>query len=440
MAALIFGLMAAAGFGYVPTAAAATCACYQTVNGLETCAETTVPDTGDQNIACVSACEPITGGTTTRYELAACPPQQSVPAPVAPPPTSPTRPGITPRLEINIPTIVFTPQSIESGKMTVNWIGEYITGIYRYLLAIAGTVAIVMIMVGGLQYTLSAGGADVGKAKARITNAAIGLVLLFSVYLILTVVYGPRLTVFNPLTLQVIAREDMPPDGEHEVENPDPPTSEQLVRAVDPNILLNCNDCDVSEPVLEKLKLVAAELQASTFKSQLRLTSATRSMEKQLTVYYNNCLTRPNWKCDPSTCLPMDNRTDFLNQARAGNWTLQQFVEEGVKQGNPNGCPHTNYAAVDVWCDRNHSFGNFTFNTACQAELTRLMRKHGFCRLNTEVWHFELDTAKVSKTTCSLSQNEWEYVQPGTSTQHNIQSCYRWSANKGAHNCIMQTP
>ncbi|MFC1787754.1 pilin [Patescibacteria group bacterium] len=67
----------------------------------------------------------------------------------------------------------------------VDDLGNYIDFMYQFLLGIATTIAIVLIMVGGLQYVLSAGSGDVSKAKERIKNSMIGLVLLMGAYLIL---------------------------------------------------------------------------------------------------------------------------------------------------------------------------------------------------------------------------------------------------------------
>lgn len=72
-------------------------------------------------------------------------------------------------------------------------IGQYVQVAYNLLLGICVTVAIVMVMVGGVQYVLGAGMPEqVAKAKRRIQNAVIGLVLLLSAYLILYTV-NPQL-------------------------------------------------------------------------------------------------------------------------------------------------------------------------------------------------------------------------------------------------------
>ncbi|MBU0646276.1 pilin [Patescibacteria group bacterium] len=64
-------------------------------------------------------------------------------------------------------------------------VGDYISAIYTWLLGAALTVAIVMVMIGGLQYVISAGGGKAKEAKDRISNAVIGFVLLLFAYVIL---------------------------------------------------------------------------------------------------------------------------------------------------------------------------------------------------------------------------------------------------------------
>ncbi len=113
------------------------------------------------------------------------------------------RPLNTPNLAVPIPNLTFTPLLEKDGKLTVSWLGDYISGLYTYMLGFSVTLAIVMMMMGGLQYVLSAGGAHAKAAKERIKNAAIGLVLLFAVYLLLFIV-NPNLTVLKALTFKKI--------------------------------------------------------------------------------------------------------------------------------------------------------------------------------------------------------------------------------------------
>ncbi len=76
---------------------------------------------------------------------------------------------------------------------TVKDVGDYVQTIYHYLLGISIIVAVVMVMIGGLQYLLTASGSGgVSEAKTKITNAVVGLVLLFGAAVILQTV-NPQL-------------------------------------------------------------------------------------------------------------------------------------------------------------------------------------------------------------------------------------------------------
>ncbi|MEK7452227.1 MAG: pilin, partial [Patescibacteria group bacterium] len=76
---------------------------------------------------------------------------------------------------------------IGSMKQTLD-LGEYINTVYSWMIGAGITFAIVFIMIAGLQYVLGASGTEVGKAKERIMNATIGLILLLCVHLILKTV------------------------------------------------------------------------------------------------------------------------------------------------------------------------------------------------------------------------------------------------------------
>jgi len=110
----------------------------------------------------------------------------------------------TPNLSVQIPGLTFSKVLQQNGYLYVNTIGEYIGAVYRYALGAASIIAIVMIMVGGVQYVM--GGADpemVGAAKTRITNAVTGLILILSAYVILVTV-NPALVTFSALKVQSV--------------------------------------------------------------------------------------------------------------------------------------------------------------------------------------------------------------------------------------------
>jgi|GEM_PF-1951025 len=83
--------------------------------------------------------------------------------------------------------IDYTPQiSIGGGKIAN--LGDYVAKAYNYALGFVLMIAIIMVMIGGVQYIMARGGGGVGEAKKRIGNAVLGVILLFCAYLILNTV------------------------------------------------------------------------------------------------------------------------------------------------------------------------------------------------------------------------------------------------------------
>ncbi len=110
---------------------------------------------------------------------------------------------LTPTLQVEIPDVKFSEGKIEGNVLKVNYLGDYIAGIYKYLIGISTTIAIVMLMIGGLQWAIGASSQEnISKAKKRINNALIGLVLLLSVYAILFIV-NPNLTFLKTPDLEI---------------------------------------------------------------------------------------------------------------------------------------------------------------------------------------------------------------------------------------------
>lgn len=134
--------------------------------------------------------------------------------------TKATRLLVKPKLNVEIPGFSFSKMALTGGGVSgiidyakepistsefveSTFIADYVTGVYRFLIGASTIIAIIMIMIGGLQYVIAAGGGDVGKAKERIKNAIIGLVLLLSVYTILYTV-NPQLVLLKPIRLETI--------------------------------------------------------------------------------------------------------------------------------------------------------------------------------------------------------------------------------------------
>jgi hypothetical protein len=104
---------------------------------------------------------------------------------------------------------------------------SYIPGIIKLIIGIAGALAVIMIVIGGVQYlsTDAIGGKSEGKEK--ITNALIGLLLAIGAFVILNTINPGTLQLnlnLKPVALGGGAPPPAPPPGVPPVGPPAPPT------------------------------------------------------------------------------------------------------------------------------------------------------------------------------------------------------------------------
>jgi cell wall-associated NlpC family hydrolase len=79
-----------------------------------------------------------------------------------------------PELGVEIPGLEFTPAYTDGESTVTNYLGEYVIAVYTWLVPVASLLAVVVLMIAGLQYMLARGNqARIGKAKERITYDAL---------------------------------------------------------------------------------------------------------------------------------------------------------------------------------------------------------------------------------------------------------------------------
>ncbi len=276
---------------------------------------------------------------------------------------------LTPNLAIDIPTVKFTDAVESDGVLRINYLGDYIAGVYKWLIGVSTLIAIVMIMVSGLQYAIS----KEAEAKKRIQNAVTGLILLMSTYLILATV-NPRLVIFEPLELTTILtikeEEDDVVNGGSVVTSFKAPSASNVTgdgkNQVPKELAGDIDD--------------AAEILASQGYG-MSISSSFRTVEKQQELIRDNCKNPPgSATCDPKPGRPT---TCILKGNNAAN------------------CPHTTGRALDIWatkdgatcvsqsqCSADESKDQCR-KDKCQAALIDAMKSAGFCNLSVEAWHFE---------------------------------------------------
>lgn len=82
----------------------------------------------------------------------------------------------------------------------------YVNAVYDWVVPAAALVAVVLIMIGGLQYVIARGDPKaLGKAKSRITHAVEGIILLLCSYAILNLI-DPGLVTLETLRLPQVRR------------------------------------------------------------------------------------------------------------------------------------------------------------------------------------------------------------------------------------------
>jgi len=289
---------------------------------------------------------------------------------------------IKPRLSIDIPTVTFSDGLIatEEGRryLSVNYLGDYISGVYTYILGFATTIAIVMIMVSGLQWALGGTSAEaIGKAKTRIKNAVTGLVLLLSTYVILFTV-NPNLINLQFPELQIIES-----DGIHENENDvvNGSVATSFGTPSSSNVYGKAKNLVPTELVPD-IEAVAKKLEEQGY--GMTITSGYRSLKEQKRQISLKCKNPPG----SATCDPIDGKT----------------VACILKDNNPANCPHTTGRALDIWgtefgsssqcitqsrCSPSAGASDPCRLNECQAALITAMKEQGFCNLSSEAWHFE---------------------------------------------------
>ena len=73
----------------------------------------------------------------------------------------------------------------------------YLTGMVKLLIMVAGVLAVIMIMLGGIQYMSSDAISGKEEGKEKITQALFGLLLAIASWLILNTI-NPDLLIINP--------------------------------------------------------------------------------------------------------------------------------------------------------------------------------------------------------------------------------------------------
>lgn len=132
----------------------------------------------------------------------------------------PTLVNPTDKLQIKIPGMNLGDiqctgsQQNKDQKCAVPWLANYVAGIYKYLLGIAAVLATITMMIGGFRWVISTGNPQsITEAKAWINGSIVGLIILFTSWILLTQV-NPDLTSLKSISIGVLSELDLSVGGE----------------------------------------------------------------------------------------------------------------------------------------------------------------------------------------------------------------------------------
>lgn len=118
-----------------------------------------------------------------------------------------------PMPKIKIPGLDFSDITLKNLERTdengtyayIPFLGEYITAVYKYAIVIIGVIAVIMLIIAGLQWMLPGGESEnISSAKKKIEQAIIGLTIAVTSYSILYTI-NPELVRFRSLRVRLVS-------------------------------------------------------------------------------------------------------------------------------------------------------------------------------------------------------------------------------------------
>jgi len=279
----------------------------------------------------------------------------------------------------------FTVQQGKGITVTGDTVAQYLSIFYKFFIALLAVAAVVMAMWGGFKRIMAAGSPEkIADANDSVISAITGLILALVSYSLLNLI-NPQLVSFKTLAIKPVTRI------EFQALEPDLPLPAATQPATPPALAVisgqNISNPDnkVATPdLITSLRTAALGLlQQNVY---VIVTSGTRTEAEQRALILQNCQNPPG----SATCNPKPGK-----------------VETCPMPNGPLSCPHTSGSAVDLWAASNGSVpisqaDCIQDRVACEqnvamAALITAMHQAGFCKLDSEPWHFEKPVVSVGR-------------------------------------------
>jgi D-alanyl-D-alanine dipeptidase len=305
-------------------------------------------------------------------------------------------------------------------KYSSPWIARYVNWIYQAMMAAGVIFAVLMIVVGGIQYIMSGNSGGVGAAKSRIKNAFLGLTLLIMAYTVLAFINPAwtNLSFLNIVLPRISGDAAKCQKAFDETTKNMTPINGQFY-CTDPKfftVLSTYNYKNVKagskkahKNAAEALKLVDAKItdlnKQTGNEISLLINGASRTLNTQLRLCtkYENC--KASYGGDNSNCAlatPPRCSTTGHGAGLALDVTLT-----GKYQGNRLTCGRSKMSLMcrdKLVADkyRKQSESNCKNDPAlktCQNLLYDIMTDANFTGINNEWWHFNISGAPTTTQT-----------------------------------------
>lgn len=122
----------------------------------------------------------------------------------------PSDPIPTPILSVKIPDLKLTDSTCDSSSCSSPWLADYIQGAYKYGIAAVSLLAALALMIAGVFWLTAAGNSErIASAKKWIQASLAGLLIVYSPYLLLSLINGSLIRL-TPVRVKYVASQPLP--------------------------------------------------------------------------------------------------------------------------------------------------------------------------------------------------------------------------------------
>jgi len=310
---------------------------------------------------------------------------------------------------------------------------DYLNAVYKYLLGAGVIFAIVMIMIGGIEWMVGSSVGKTDKAKKHIKGAISGLFILFFINIVLAFI-NPNITDESSIIVAGVPRSEDISKVEHKgfvyghntpvkTEALDADGNRQRIEGITGLGGISSAGVLVHSDITLKLQGVSESL-ASTSPGEevvLDVAEGYREPGHQAAIFYKNCVLG---SClgDKATCnvFPEGPNSPFERKPNSDSqWQLtsqakknigstdydsvKPYIQQLADTQNTFSCPEVTGYGVKVFPGGGVTQG-FTTTLKYQLKLEEFMKRAGFCRSYYDPWKYEFKGHVVEDST----QCDWK--------------------------------